>query len=130
MALDLQTVSSAEPITRYINERSKIKSSTAQARYNAFMPPSNRRLSVYRTEGIDQHEIWQIADEFVATEKKPVIARADLLASEFASHDLQIAPHPEPHERHANVIGWPEDEGRQRIIALELASTAVLVTRR
>lgn len=120
-------VAEHERITRYINEKKKIRPKEGKARYNAFMPPRTLRMSVCRTDGLDGAEVWQIADEFVATAEKPVIARADLEAREYLSRRLSFDPDGIPHLRHANVIGWSDEQSLQQLIALELAEAAVLV---
>ena len=84
-------------------------------------------MSVCRTEGLDEAEVWQIADEFVGTAEKPVIARADLAAREFLSRQLSFDPDGTPHPRHANVIGWSDEQSLQKMIALELAEASVLI---
>ena len=115
-----------ERITRYINEQGKIRPSTGKAGYNAFMPPKNLRLSIYRTETLGDGEVWAIADEFVSTAEKPVIARADLPASSYLSKALTIEPDGVPHPRHSNAVGWLTDHSAQKVIALQLAESAAL----
>lgn len=115
-----------ERITRYINEQGKVRPSTGKAGYNAFMPPKNLRLSVYRTETLGNEEVWAIANEFVGTPEKPVIARADLPAATYYSHALTIATDGIPHPRHGNVIGWLGDHSAQKVVALQLAESAEL----
>ena len=116
-----------EQISRYINEKKKIRPKEGKAGYNAFMPPRTLRMSVYRTDGLDEAGVWRIADEFVATAEKPVIARADLEAREYLSQQLSFDPDGIPHPRHANVIGWSDEQSFQKVIALQLAEAAVLV---
>ncbi len=115
-------------ITRYINEKGKLRPSIGKAGYNAFMPPrKNLRLSVYCTQGLEDPEIWQIAQDSVGTPERSVLGRSDLPAAAFFSHTLTIDQDGNPHPLHANVIGWPDDHELQRAIALELAESAALV---
>jgi hypothetical protein len=126
-AIDPDKVSASEPITRFINEKSKFKSKTMEVRHNAFVPPKNFQLSAYRTDGLDEAEIWNIAAEYVAPGVgKPIIARADLLASEIRDKGLEITPTKEPHPRHCNVINWPKDDWIAVAIALAAVSRLVL----
>jgi hypothetical protein len=130
LSFNLEAVSDGERISRYINEKKKTRPSTGQARYNAFMPPATDfRISVYRTQELEENAVWGIADEFVGTPQKPIIARADLSAIQITQRHLQIENAPHPHPRHANVTGWPEEEELQRVIAIELANIAALVSR-
>lgn len=103
----------------------------AQAFYPAKATPEFpvRQTSVYRTEGCHEHEIWEIGDEYVTKlhrQHLPVLARADLSAMHFLNRSLQIVPHPDPHPRHADIEGWPNDEETEMIIAY-LASHATLM---
>src|SRR5688572_1232276 len=117
----IEPVSDSERITRFIVERSKFSPSTGRIKHNAFVPPNNRRLSVYRTEGLPNPEVWAIGNDFVAPALgKPILARGDLQAAEFFKWNLRIEPDPTPHNRHCNVINWPESEWLQ--VAIELAN--------
>ncbi len=120
-------VTEHERISRYINEKKKIRPKEGKAGYNAFMPPRTLRMSVCRSEGLDEAELWQIADEFIGTAEKPVIARADLEAGEYFSRRLSFDPDGMPYPRHADVIGWSDEPSLQKMIALELAEASVLV---
>jgi len=124
-----EPVAEHERISRYINEKKKLRSSAGKAGYNAFMPPRGLRLSIYRTQGLDEGQVWQLADEYVGSPEKPVIARADLHAEIYLSHNLSFDADGQPHSRHANVIGWSDDHSLQKIIALQLAEASNLVHR-
>ncbi len=129
--IDLQTVAPAERLTRYLDEKKKFSPLHKRVRFNAFTPPpSNRSLSVYRTDELGDGEIWQLGDEYVAPHRgKPIIARADLPASEVVSRGLRAEPDTRPHERHANIVNWPEPEDDWLKVATELANAAELIVR-
>jgi hypothetical protein len=116
-----------ERITRYITEKGKIRPSTGKPGYNAYMPPTNLRLSVYRTEEMMDPEIWQVGDDFVSRPDRPVLARADLPARAYLSHQLAFDLDGRPHPRHANVAGWSAEHSLQKMIALQLAEASLLV---
>ena len=120
-------IAEGERITRYITEKGKVRPSTGKPGYNAFMPPSNLRLSVYRTEEMTDAEIWQVGDDFVGRAEKPVLAKADLPARAYLSHQLTFDLDGTPHSRHANVVGWSIEHSLQKMIALQLAEASVLV---
>ena len=103
----------------------------------AFNPPKVtleypvRQTSVYRTEGCQEQEIWEIGDEYVTKphpKHLPVLARADLTAKHILNRGLQIVPHPDPHPRHADIEGWPKEEEMEMILVY-LASVATLIPR-
>jgi hypothetical protein len=93
---------------------------------NAFVPPSSLKLSVYRTEELEEAEIWKVGEEYVMPDRqKPILARADLIAVEFSGWNLEFEPDGIPYPRHCNVINWPaESEWLQ--LARDLADAAVL----
>ncbi len=92
-------------------------------------------MSVARTAGLSENEVWDHADTYVAVESRAVLARGDLLAERIVSvvvDDSQLALIPdEPPPRHANIIGWPSPEQKEtrRMLALELAARATLTIR-
>lgn len=135
-ALSPCNVDPAERITRFLCKW-HFKNGVIQP--DAFLPPNpkppgslERQTSVYRTMDCEETEIWSIGDNYVANpEAKPkpryVLARGDLEAETVFSQDLKIVPHPNPHERHANIVNWPNEARRMK--AVKLAKKARLVTR-
>lgn len=82
-------------------------------------------ISVYRAEGLDSSEIKVLGDAHVATATSPVKGHCVQPAIGFLSLGLGIESAPNPHPRHANVVGWVTDP-QNRIIAKKLADQAVL----
>lgn len=89
--------------------------------------PSDKTLtsSVYRIEGLDDAAIWSIGKEYVEKGRK-IKARADLAVTDVLNVALSVEALPQPHRRHANIVGWEADKGKQRLIALELARASRL----
>ena len=124
--MDLQILPS-EWITRYILERKKITLTKMKISHRVFMPNKNGETSVYRIDGLSESVVWQIGERNVASEcDKPLLGRADISASNVTKHGLNVKPDIRPHPRHANIIDWPNEGSRQRLIALELAADAQL----
>ena len=89
------------------------------------MPPRNGGLSVFRTSGLENTEIWELGKAFAAGESgREVLGRADLRAQTAFSIPLVIDADGVPHRRHANIIGWPDADEKRREIALRLAEKA------
>lgn len=123
-------IANTELISRFILDKSQIRSSDKTVKHNAFLPQRNSQLSVYRTNGLSENEIWAIADQFVAQPRqKAVIARADLPAAAIVEAGLQLNPTDLPHPRHANVVGWAESSSENRLTAIKLAAKAHLIER-
>jgi len=114
-------------ITRFINEKGKLRREGAAAGYNAFMPPKNLRLSVYHTETLGDPEVTAIAHTHVSTTEKPILARADLTVRHYTSQALRIEIDGRPHPRHGNVFGWSDEQALQKVIALRLAEAATVL---
>jgi hypothetical protein len=124
----LEQVEPNEDLTRYIFGKDYYRPKDKTVKHNAFMPAKEeRKVSVYRISSLPLNEVWDIGDCYVAPlRNKPVIGRADILALHVIKQGLKIAPEDDPHPRHANIVDWPEEREKQRMIALELADEAEL----
>jgi hypothetical protein len=124
--IDSSQVSDSERISRYLVEKSKFSAVNRRVKPNAFVPPPSGKLSVYRTEGQEESEIWNLGVEHVGRVLgKPILARADLKASDFSQRNLRFEPDGVPHPRHCNIINWPA-ESQWLSTAQDLASAAQL----
>jgi hypothetical protein len=122
-----EEVSPSESVARFITQKSYYRPSNRTVRHNAFMPNRDGETSVYRIIDLDDKEIFEIGHRFVADEmKKPLMGRADIMVSKILERDLRVEPDPKPHPRHANIVDWPEDESKHKLIALEIAAEAEL----
>lgn len=74
--------------------------------------------------------MWDLADRYVGTPERPVVAHADLLRNCILKKGLQIKACPDPHSRHAIFVGWDADNKAERNqLATELADEAILTTK-
>jgi len=122
-----EEVSPSESVARFITQKTYYRPSNLTVRHNAFMPNRNGETSIYRIIDLDDAKIFAIGCRFVAHEmNKPLIGRADIVVSKILKMDLIVEPYPNPHPRHANIVNWPEDESKHKLIALELAAEAEL----
>ena len=122
-----ETVLASEWVARFINQKSYFRSSNKTARHNAFMPNRNGETSIYRTIDLSEKEIYEIGQRYVAEVLgKGLLGRAEIVVSTILEQNLRVEPHPDPHPRHANIVDWPEDQSKSRLIAIELAAAAQL----
>ena len=122
-----KNISPSENITRYIFEKKKYSIENNRVKYNTFLPNRSGETSVYRTKSLDNGKIWGIGKRYVAEPRnKPLLARADITASDVFDEGLKIEPDTTIHKLHANIIGWPEQKDEQISIALELEKDATL----
>ena len=120
-------ISPSEPVTRFIMEKSYYRPSDRTVRHNAFMPNREGATSVYRIEDLCEIEVYEIGHQYVAQKiGKTLLGHADIIVSDILKQTLEVEPDPIPHPRHANMVGWPDDRSRHRMIALELARDAQL----
>jgi hypothetical protein len=89
--------------------------------------PTRGEVSVFRINGLDQASIWEIGSDIARKRDRTLYARGDTKAEHVRKVGLNIRSD-EPPPRHANVVGWPEnDKPRHKVIALQLAAAATLV---
>jgi hypothetical protein len=118
-----------ELLTRFLTSRNHYSPHNRRVKYGAFMPPSDLRLSVFRVEGLSNVEIWEIGEKNVVQKsEKTLHGRAEIKTIEVTEKGLSVDPDNNP-PRHASIIGWYQDKGKQKLIAMELAAEAALELR-
>jgi len=116
-------------LTKYLFER-EYNPRTRHLAPSAFHPRIGKQgLSVFVTSDLSEAEIWNLGERAVAaTRAKPLIARADYSEADFVSLSLHVVRDDTP-ERHADVLGWPEDISAQLEIAQELIARTQVTLR-
>ena len=118
-------VDPAEDLTKFIFNRSQFSPSNDRVKYSAFMPPPNRRLSVFRIDGLAENDVWEIGERIGGKRTLPLLARADIKVSFVAETGLKMDADEIP-PRHANIIDWPDDHSAVILKAKELARKSQL----
>jgi hypothetical protein len=98
------------------------------ATHSGFMPYRNQ-LSLFRTAGLTDSEVWQIAEQHVEPNRnKSVRGRGDLdhhdltpILERFSELTLDFDDDP---PGHVNLLGWTDDRARNMQIAQRLRSVA------
>jgi hypothetical protein len=124
-------VSTRETLTRYLLSKKLFSRANNRVKPQAFMPPADLKLSVFRTDKLSEIQIWKIGEKRVARKTKPprnLHGRADIKALKVVETGLRIIPDNVP-PRHANIIDWPDEKSEIIEIALELAANASLALR-
>lgn len=119
----LGPVTISEALSRFILQKGWYRPSDNCVKYAAFLPnPKNGETSVFRISDISEKEIWNMGDQEVASRlSKPILGSADLEASNVMRKGLRVLPS-EPPDRHANIIGWPGEKSKQKLMAIEMAA--------
>jgi hypothetical protein len=119
-------VHSGENLARYIFSRNHFTVFPPRVKFNAFLPPADLELSVFRITGLTEDQIWTIGTTRVATTRgKTPKARGDVKAASV-KNGLSVQRDPLV-ERHAIVIGWPSEPSARQLLAKELAAAATLL---
>lgn len=114
-------------ISRFLFDGGHIRADKT-IRHNAFTPPKNYRLSVYKTDTLTAAQVYEIGLQYVAPLRgKPIKGVAQVHSGLVGAIGLSIDNDGVPHSRHSNIIGWSEDSSKDRILAMKLASEAVLL---
>ena len=133
-------VSSGEKLTRFIRYNSHFSVVTNRVKPDAFLPhKTSIDVSVFLISGLNdsvelsKNGVWEIGREFVQTEERPIIARADLSAADVYLNNLNVVSD-EPPQRHANITPYPiekspTDRKARRSIATKLANASKLVVK-
>ena len=124
-----EEISGRETLSRYITSKRWYSRKKNIVKPQAFMPPPNHRLSVFRIDNLSETEIWKIGFNKVISKMNPprnLHGRADILALNILENNIQIEPDNIP-PRHADIVGWPELKEEQKSIAQELAAKASLM---
>lgn len=121
-----------EVLARYIFNRKHYRPSDHTVKHNAFLPNKDGKTSVFHIFGLEEQEIWEIGDREVApARQKPVLGRADIEQIEVTKLNLSVIDDESP-SKHANIVGWPEDDdereekAKRMSLAVELAESAQL----
>ncbi len=123
-----QPIEDTELLGRYLLTKNYFSRKNSRVKYSAFMPPADLQLSVFRTQGLTEEEIWTIGEKEVV-EKAPTLktlyGRAEIIALDVKKVGLGLDPDDTP-PRHTNIIGWPQVKSEQKLMALQLAEDALL----
>lgn len=95
-------------------------------RPDAFIPPSNLRLSVTRHIELPEDELWKLGQCIADQRPATLYGRADISCRDVTNQALTIIPTVQP-KNHANIIGWPKEKSAQKMIAMEIAAAAIYV---
>ncbi|MCU7904395.1 MAG: hypothetical protein KZQ76_00835 [Candidatus Thiodiazotropha sp. (ex Epidulcina cf. delphinae)] len=121
-------MASSEQIARYILSKRYFSVSNHTVKYGAYLPAPNGEASVYRISNLSEKEIWDIGQEYVAgPSKRTLRARGDTAAAVITASGLEIVLETAPHPLHANIVNWPSEKDKQKMLAVEIANEAKLV---
>lgn len=91
------------------------------------MPNKDGEVSVFRTKDLTCQQSDEIGRLYVAQKQsKTLLGRAKIATSSVLKQDLNVEADPQPHPRHANIVGWPTDRSKHKLIAIKLAAKAQL----
>lgn len=121
----ITTISDKESLARFVFESNRIRKDKT-VKPDAFMPNINLETSVTIKSDLSDLRLWEIGQIIATNMNKPLYGHADIIAADVRKNSvLDIVPKPETdNPNHANIIGWPEDKDKKKILAQELAAVA------
>ncbi len=128
-------VDAHEVVARFILSSGHIRGGDGTIKPDAFIPHPHNELSVTRHRDATEQELWAVGRAIAGIRHRTLHGRGDVSASAFLERDLTVRADPvlgdaelPDNPNHAIVMGWPaDDKGRQRLLALEIATQARLV---
>ncbi len=119
----------SEITARFLVER-HFSSENRTVKWKAFEPAkTDHRTSVFRTDQLSEAQVRSLGDEYVAPiRKKAILGRAEATVRNIVDLGLRVEP-AQPPPRHANIADWPQAKPEWKILAIELAASAILKLR-
>jgi hypothetical protein len=118
----LNLVDPTETLARFLYHKNQYRPSDQTVKYAAFIPPENKRLSIFRIFSLSENKIWELGDNLRSV---PSLGRADFKTESVSAAGLTIEVDDIP-ARHANIVDWPAESSAIKLKALLLAEKALL----
>jgi hypothetical protein len=122
------SVEAQEALARFIFSNRHFSPQQNRVKEGAFLPNRLGEVSVFRVHDLEAFDIWAIGTAVATSRSASLYARGDVRAQAVRKLQLDVVADKLP-SRHANIIGWPNDKPKQKILALELAAAATLVVK-
>jgi hypothetical protein len=119
-----------DPIARYCRNSGHVRPGLCQAHFNAFMPKLQEssgqlEVSVFHASGQTPAALEHIGRTVV---RQPLKGHVLVPLAAIVARNLRVVPAPEPHPLHANILGWSDNKGVQRLDAKALADASSQLT--
>lgn len=127
----MNPLSPTDWLARFIFNRNHYSPDKRVVKYGAFLPHRNAEtsvleVSVFRITGLPEVEIWSVGELEVAEKSgRTLRARADISVATVQAKELHADLDDIP-PGHANIVGWPDEKSKQKLMAIELAASALL----
>jgi hypothetical protein len=121
-----QAPTRGEALSRFIFSRSHFSPGQNRVKPGALLPSKDSlETSVFRTVGLYPPEIQRIGNTVDEPSGPTLKAWGNVLAGIVFDVGLNVRPDNVP-ERHAAIIGWPQQKDEQISLAQQLAEAATL----
>jgi hypothetical protein len=126
---DFELADPEDLLARFLFQKSHFKRTEKRATPEAFMPPPDLKLSVYRITKLPEGEVWTIGRSVLEQHPQPrLYGRADVRVGAVQDVKLKALQDDDP-PRHVNVVGWPsyaDGKDLMKSLAQQLAKSAKL----
>lgn len=127
------TLDESDTIGRYLTSSSHFSEEKKRVKHNALMPMKNNssgdfETSVFNISGLHSHHIESLANKHILPNLRSgrsIYGTGDTNKKHIDNVGL-IAQISEPPKKHINIIGWPDEKSKQKLMAMELASECKL----
>ena len=120
-----------EKVARYIFSSKHFNATEKRVKPAALLPPNPpqpRESSVFMVDGLSDAGIWDLGVNCVESGRRKMKARADFTVGDVQTSELDVRIDNHP-PRHANIVSWPAEKARQKILSLKLAELCSLSVR-
>jgi hypothetical protein len=115
-----------EVLSRFIFSKNYFSAPQNRVKPGAFLPSEDPlETSIFRGDGLNREQIRRNGDEVGVPSGRALKAWGDVPAGGVFDLGLDVRPDNIP-ERHAAIIGWPEQKDEQISLAQQLAEAATL----
>lgn len=112
-----------ELLSRFLFSDQHFAETKGLVKAKAFLPDVRGETSVFRVSALGEGEIWRIGNSI---REEPAKARGDLVTEVVQRNGLRVDPATDEHERHAVIIGWPDEKYQRLAVAAQLSSQTTL----
>jgi len=127
------TLNETDTVGRYLTSSSHFSEEKKRVKYTALMPMKNKssgnfETSVFNISGLQSHQIKSLAKKHILPnirEGRSIYGTSDTIKKQIDNVGL-IAEISEPPKKHINIIGWPDEKSKQKLMAMKLAGECKL----
>ncbi len=116
----------SQELARFLTTRRHYSSAQQRVKHSAFLPNRDGATSVFRVGGLSDEDVRAIANQHIIPGPGRKVHGCGFIEQERVVRTGLALDMDDTPPRHANIVGWPTDKGKQKLQAMELAEAALL----